>query len=233
MRVDVLTLFPAMFDGVLGESILKRARDAGVLDVRLTNFRDYAEGRHKKVDDTAYGGGPGMVLKCEPVFSAVRAVLGDDQDAHLVLLTPQGKTLTQNKVRELAGKRRIVMLCGHYEGYDERIRQGFPWDEISIGDYVLTGGELAAMVVIDAVARLLPGTLGDETSATEESFEQGLLEYPQYTRPPVYEGMAIPDILLSGHHEEIAKWRRRMAEERTRERRPDLWRQYMDGGAQG
>ena len=240
MRIDVLTLFPAMFEGVISESIVKRARDAGVVDIRLRNFRDEARGRHQKVDDTPYGGGPGMVIQCEPVVRSVRRVLseaagsaapeaagGKGQRPRLIMLTPQGRTLTQALARELAKEQWLLMLCGHYEGFDERIHESFEWDEVSIGDYVLTGGELPAMVLMDAVVRLLPGALGDETSTEAESFEQGLLDYPHYSRPPEFEGRGIPEVLLSGHHANIAKWRLEQSEERTRKRRPDLWAAYL------
>lgn len=236
MIVDVLTLFPGMFGQVLGGSILGRAAAAGRIRVNLRDFREFASGVHRKADDTPYGGGPGMVLKPEPVIRAVRACAGgewpgDPQPGlpapRLVMLSPQGRRLDQTLVRELAAEERLLLLCGHYEGYDERIRLAFPWTEVSIGDYVLTGGELPAMVLVDAVARLLPGVLGDGNSTQEESFEDGLLEYPQYTRPPEFEGMKVPEILLGGHHAKIAEWRREQARSRTRERRPDLWEAWI------
>jgi len=227
MRFDILTLFPAMVTAALAESIPRIAAEKGAAQYQVTNFRDYAQGVHQAVDDRPYGGGPGMVLKPEPIFRAVRDVARQvEQEPHLILLTPQGKVFNQAKARELASKPRLLLLCGRYEGFDERIRQGLEWDEISIGDFVLSGGELAALVVIDAVVRLLPGVLGDDGSTNEESFgvafEGKRLEYPQFTRPPEFEGMKVPDVLLSGHHAEIAKWRKEQALKRTQERRPDL-----------
>lgn len=224
MRIDILTLFPDLVRAVLNESIPRIAQEKEIVSYHLQNFRDYAKGVHQSVDDRPYGGGPGMVLKCEPIFAAVRDVMAADaRPAHLVLLTPQGRPFNQAAARELAQKPRLLMLCGRYEGFDERIRQGFAWDEISIGDYVLSGGELAALVITDAVVRLLPGVLGNEASSAEESFgPSGGLEYPQYTRPVEFEGMRVPEVLQSGHHAEIEKWRRRQAKERTEKRRPDL-----------
>lgn len=226
LHIDVLTLFPEMFSGVLGHSILKRAQDAGLLEVSLHNFRDHGIGRHSKVDDEPYGGGPGMVLKCEPIFEAIETLVAEKPKPtpHMLMLSPQGRQLRQIDMRELAERSRLLMLCGHYEGFDERIREGFDWDEVSIGDYVLTGGELPAMVIIDAVARLRQGVLGDDESSADESFEfeNGLLEYPQYTRPQEFRGKAVPEILLSGNHGKIAEWRRAEAEKRTKVRRPDL-----------
>ena len=236
MRVDVLTLFPGIFEGFLREGIARIARENGLLEVIATDIRAFAENRWGKVDDRPYGGGPGMVMQCGPVFAAVEAVLGRPvgpgtppvaEPPHLrpILLTPQGRRLDQAFLRALAAANRIVLVCGHYEGFDERIREGLGFEELSIGDYVLSGGEVAAMVVIDGVARLLEGSLGDERSAVEESFAEGLLEYPQYTRPPVYRGMAVPEVLVSGNHQEVARWRRERALERTRARRPDLLRE--------
>ncbi|HRJ79715.1 MAG: tRNA (guanine-N(1)-)-methyltransferase [Planctomycetes bacterium] len=226
MRFDILTLFPAMVHACLSESIPRIAAERGAAEYRVTNFRDYATGVHQSVDDRPYGGGPGMVLKCEPLFKAVRDVQGQGPPAHLVLLTPQGRVFNQGVARELALKPRLLMLCGRYEGFDERIREGFAWDEISIGDFVLSGGELAALVIVDAVVRLLPGVLGDDASTLEESFgpafEGRRLEYPQYTRPSEFEGMKVPEVLLGGHHAEIAKWRHEQALKRTQQRRPDL-----------
>ncbi len=227
MRIDILTLFPDMVRAVLGESILRIAQEKGLASYHLKNFRDFARGVHQSVDDRPYGGGPGMVLKPEPIFAAVREVqAADERPAHLILLTPQGRVFNQGLARELAQKPRLLMLCGRYEGFDARIRQGFAWDEISVGDYVLSGGELAALAITDAVVRLLPGVLGDELSTHEESFGPAwggrMLEYPQYTRPVEFEGMRVPDVLQSGHHAEIEKWRREQAQERTRKRRPDL-----------
>jgi tRNA (guanine37-N1)-methyltransferase len=220
MRIDVLTLFPAMFAGPLDESIIKRAREAGRLELALHNLRDYAHDRHKTVDDRPFGGGPGMLLKPEPIFEAVESLAREN--ARVILLSPAGRRFSQAVARELAGLEHLLMVCGHYEGFDERVRQELADDELSIGDYVLTNGALPVMVIIDAVTRLLPGVLGDEDSAREDSFSQGLLEYPQYTRPAEFRGMKVPDVLLSGNHAEIARWRAEQARARTQERRPDL-----------
>lgn len=232
MRIDVLTLFPEMFEGVFGSSILGKARDKGIVSLRTVNFRDYSTNKHKTVDDYPFGGGGGMVLKPEPIFDAVEDLIGKSGAGNsasgrprIILMCPQGETLTQKKAEELAREKHLIFICGHYEGYDERIRQYLVTDELSIGDYVLTGGELPAMVVIDSVVRLLPGTLGNERSAVTDSFSTGLLEYPQYTRPAKYRDWEVPDILLSGHHENIEKWRRRQSIERTWKRRPDLLKQ--------
>jgi tRNA (guanine37-N1)-methyltransferase len=225
LRFDILTLFPELCRAVLSESIPRIAAEQGVVEYHLHNFRDFAEGVHQAVDDRPYGGGAGMVLKPEPVFRCIRSVLPQAGEAHMVMLTPQGRPLTQRVAEELANQPRILMLCGRYEGFDERIRQGWPWDEISIGDYVLSGGELPALVLTDAIVRLLPGVLGHDASADEESFGKGLsrlLEYPHYTRPVEFEGMRVPEVLQSGHHGEIAKWRLEQARKRTIERRPDL-----------
>jgi tRNA (guanine37-N1)-methyltransferase len=204
-------------------SIIARARSAGVVSIRCTNIRDFAKDRHRSVDDRPFGGGPGMVMMCGPVFDAVEKVEAEDPTpATRVLLTPQGQPLTQAVVRDLAGHDRLVLICGHYEGFDERIREGLRPREIAIGDYVLSGGEVAAMVVIDAVVRLLPGALGDTESPADESFSNGLLEYPQYTRPREFRGMEVPPVLLSGDHARIEQWRREQATQRTRLRRPDL-----------
>jgi len=220
VRVDVLTLFPEMFAGPLDHSIVGRARQRGILDVRLVNIRDFATDKHRIVDDTPYGGGPGMVLKPEPLFAAVEAVR-TGPETHVILMDPQGEPFTQKRAWELAEKSHLVLVCGHYEGVDERVRTIVD-EELSIGDYVLTGGELPAMVVLDAVCRLLPGALGEAASARQDSFEDGLLDHPHYTRPAVFRGMAVPEVLLSGHHEEIRRWRRREALRRTWLRRPDL-----------
>ncbi len=223
MRIDIITLFPRMFEGVLGESILKIAREKGCIDIRLHDLREYTLDKHRKVDDRPYGGGPGMVITAEPVYRAVAAVRGTGAEkSRLVLLDPQGRRFEQATARELAGGPDLILLCGHYEGFDERIRLGLEPLEISIGDYVLTGGELPAMVVLDAVVRLLPGVVGDPASVEEESFSGGLLEYPHYTRPREFRGMAVPEVLLNGNHAEIREWRRKEAERRTRERRRDL-----------
>ncbi|HMK08341.1 MAG TPA: tRNA (guanosine(37)-N1)-methyltransferase TrmD [Anaerolineales bacterium] len=223
MRFDVFTVFPEVFASYLAASVLGRARSAGRLDVRLHDPRDYTTDRHRTTDDTPYGGGGGMVMKPEPLFAAVRAVLGEAlPTTPVVLLTPQGRPFTQEVAREFAGRARLALLCGRYEGVDERVRQGLATDEVSIGDYVVTGGELPALVVIDAVARCLPGVLGDEDGAQDDSFATGLLEYPQYTRPPEFEGRRVPEVLLSGDHARIASWRRRESLARTLRRRPDL-----------
>lgn len=221
MRIDVLTLFPEMFSGVLHSSILGKAAEKGIVNFNVTNFREFSESKHGTVDDTPYGGGGGMVLKPEPLFNAVEAVTGDSKP-RVVLMCPQGKRYNQKLAEELAKEEHLVFLCGHYEGYDERIRQHLVTDEISIGDYVLTGGELAAMVIIDSVVRLQPGALGNETSAVSDSFSTGLLEHPHYTRPAEYRGWKVPDILLSGHHANIERWRLKESLRRTLERRPEL-----------
>ncbi len=221
MRIDVLTLFPEMFLSPLQESILKRAQQRGLLTIILHQLRDYAFDRHQMTDDVPYGGGHGMVMKPEPIFRAVETLSGDEA-VPLIFLTPQGRVLTQQRVIELAQLPRLMLLCGHYEGVDERVRDHLVTEEISIGDYVLTGGELAAMVLIDAVARFVPGVLGAEMGAWEDSHASGLLEGPQYTRPARFRTWSVPDILLSGHHAHIARWRRQQALRRTLERRPDL-----------
>ena len=220
MKIDVLTLFPAMFAGPLDESIVKRARQAGLLDLTIHDLRDYTHDRHRTVDDTPYGGGPGMVLKPEPIFEAVEALAGES--TRVTLMTPQGRPFKQTVARELAGCDHLLLICGSYEGFDERVREHLAQDEISIGDFVLTNGALPAMTVVDAVTRLIPGALGDDDSSTDESFSHGLLEYPQYTRPAEFRGWKVPDVLLSGHHAEIEKWRREQSLERTRNKRPDL-----------
>jgi tRNA (guanine37-N1)-methyltransferase len=212
-----------MFVGPFDASMIARAREAGLIEIAVHNPRDYTDDKHHIVDDYVYGGGPGMVMKPEPLFDCVEAVRAMAQpDGKIVLLTPQGRLLNHDVVRELAEEPRLILICGHYEGVDERVREGLVDDEISIGDYVLSGGEPAAIVVIDAVARQQPGVLGSDQSLEEESHAQGLLEYPQYTRPAVYRDMPVPDVLLSGHHAEIAKWRRRQSVLRTARRRPDL-----------
>jgi tRNA (guanine37-N1)-methyltransferase len=231
MRIDVLTLFPETFEGPLQASILGRALREGVAEVQLHNIRDYATDKHSVVDDYAYGGGPGMVMKPEPLAAAIEAVRGATAPpGRVVLLTPQGRLLNQAVVDELSREPRLILLCGHYEGIDERVREHFIDDEVSIGDYVLSGGEYAAMVVIDAVVRRQPGTLGSADSLLEESHSDGLLEYPQYTRPAEFRGWQVPDILLSGNHGEIAKWRRRQRIIRTAQRRPDLLEEALREG---
>jgi tRNA (guanine37-N1)-methyltransferase len=221
MRFDVLTLFPEMFPGYLGQSLLKLAIDRGLVEVRLHNIRDWAKGRHKVVDDRPFGGGPGMILKVEPVVECVEAVRAGDADpGHLIMLTPQGRRLTQPVVEELAGHKRLVLLCGRYEGFDDRVRQILQPDELSIGDFILGGGEVAAMVVIDAVIRLVPDVLGHEESAANDSFSgtDRLLEHAQYTRPREFRGLTVPDVLLGGNHEEIARWRVEQSRQKTAER---------------
>lgn len=226
MRFDVLTLFPEMFQGYVGQSLLKQAIANGLIDVRMHNIRDWADDKHAKVDDRPFGGGPGMVLKADRVVPCVEEIQRDGPTpGHLVMLTPQGRPLKQTVVEELATQHdRIVLLCGRYEGFDERVRLLLEPDEISLGDFVLNGGEVAAMAVIDAVMRLQPGVLGDELSSVEDSFSRGnrLLEFEQYTRPREYRGLSVPDVLLSGNHQEIAEWRTQNSRERTAKRRPDL-----------
>ncbi len=221
MLLQILTLFPEMFSGPFQSSILKRAQEQGLVEFRIWNFRDYTTDKHRTVDDVPYGGGDGMVLKPEPIISCLKAVKKDSPPAKVILLTPQGESFKQPIAKELASEEHLIFICGHYEGFDERIRK---WAnlELSIGDYVLTGGELAAMVISDAVVRLIPGTLGSLTSAEFDSFNGNVLEYPQYTRPFEYEGMTVPEILLSGHHARIEDWRRKQALLRTAIRRPDL-----------
>ena len=225
-RIDVLTLFPEMFESPLRCSILKRAQDAGVVNIVLTNIRDFAPDSYRKVDDKPYGGGPGMVMMPGPVFDAVEHVENlAPQKPRIILLTPQGRKFDQSTARRLSKEKRLALIAGKYEGFDERIRIGLDAEQISIGDYVINGGELAAMVLIDAVVRLLPGALGDEDSCKDDSFSESIgggLEYPQYTRPEIFRDMKVPEILLSGHHAEIEKWRKQQALERTKKLRPDL-----------
>lgn len=275
MRVDILTLFPSMFDGPLDESILKRARQSGHLDLRIVNLRDFAKAPHRSVDDHPFGGGPGMVLKPEPIFAAIQSIQSnqsnDSNDSiqsnqsndsiesnrsnesnesidsiesndsnesiqsiqsfhpRVIMLSPSGRRYDQSAAKALAKLDHLVLLCGNYEGFDERIREALVDEVISIGDYVLTNGSLPAMVLIDSVVRLLPGVLGDSKSLVEESFAEGLLEYPHYTRPADFRGMKVPEILLSGNHAQIAEWRRKMAEKRTAKFRPDLLRTFKNG----
>ena len=223
MKIDVLTLFPAMFAGPLDESIVKRARAEGLLDLAVHNLRDYTHDRHRTVDDKPFGGGPGMLLKPEPIFEAVEKL--SREKTRLILLTPAGRKFNHSIARELARQEHLLLVCGSYEGFDERVREALANDELSIGDYVLTNGALPAMVIIDAVTRLLPGALGDDQSSHDESFSCGLLEYPQYTRPAEFRGMRVPEVLLSGNHAEIEKWRLEQAKHRTKERRRDLLEQ--------
>lgn len=221
MKIDIITLFPDMFSGPFDESIIKRAIDNGLVEVVLHNLREYGIGRHRVVDDYPHGGGAGMVLMAEPLFNAVEAVK-QEPDVPVILLTPQGRLFDQQVAQELSEQPRMIFICGHYEGVDERVREHLVTDEISIGDYVLTGGELAAMVVIDAVVRQLPGVLGSDESAQNDSHSNGLLEYPQYTRPQNFRGWEVPAILVSGNHQEVEKWRREQAILRTMKRRPDM-----------
>jgi tRNA (guanine37-N1)-methyltransferase len=224
MHFDILTLFPQMFEGPFQESMVKRAIAQGLLSVAIHNIREHATDKHHVTDDTPYGGGGGMVLKPEPIFQAVEAILGAGatESVPIVLLSPQGRLFTQTMAWELAAHARVMLICGHYEGVDERVRQSLVSDEVSIGDYVLTGGEIPAMVIVDAIARLIPGVLGDPKATLRDSHADGLLEHPQYTRPPVFRGHAVPEVLLSGNHAAVALWRRQQALRRTYERRPDL-----------
>lgn len=223
MKIDILTLFPEMFSGPFDSSIIKRARDRGLINIELINIRDFSQNKHHTVDDTPYGGGAGMLMAPEPIFEAVFHIRASRGKAgRVIYLSPAGDTLNQELALELSREENIVLLCGHYEGVDERVREVLITDEISVGDYVLTGGELPAMVLVDAVARMIPGVLGEMSSSQEESFYQGLLEYPHYTRPREYRGMAVPEVLLGGHHENIRLWRRRCSLIRTLEKRPDL-----------
>ncbi|MCD4830358.1 MAG: tRNA (guanosine(37)-N1)-methyltransferase TrmD [Anaerohalosphaeraceae bacterium] len=223
MRIDVLTLFPDMFASPLDYSIIARARGNGLIEVVLSNIRDFAKGRHKKVDDKPYGGGAGMVMMCEPLLDCLENVKASHPaKPRIVLLTPQGKKFDHEMAKSFAAEERLILIAGRYEGFDERIKIAAEAEQVSIGDYVLSGGELAAMVIIDAVTRLLPGALGDDDSAENDSFSDGLLEYPHYTRPEEFGGMKVPDVLLSGNHAEIEKWRKQQAIERTKKNRPDL-----------
>lgn len=227
MRIDILTLFPNMFTGVFNESILKKAMELGKVQYHITNFRDFSTDKHQAVDDYPYGGGAGMVLKPEPIFHAVEHIESvTNSSPRVILLCPQGERYTQKKAEQLAREEHLLFICGHYEGYDERIRENLVTDEISIGDFVLTGGELAAMVVVDSIVRLLPGVLGNEDSPVLDSFSTGLLEHPHYTRPAEFRGMRVPDVLLSGNHKLIDEWRRKQSLKRTLERRPDLLESY-------
>ncbi len=226
MHIDIFTLFPEMFQGPFNFSILKRAIDHGLVSMNIHNVRDYTHDKHHTVDDYAYGGGAGMVLKPEPIFEAVESIKSNIKpeigELPVILLTPQGRLFSQQIARELSAYSHLILICGRYEGVDERVREHLVTDEISIGDYVLSGGELAAMVVVDTVVRLLPGVLGSEASLMEDSHVDGLLEYPQYTRPVEYRGWSVPEVLLSGNHAQIAKWRREQSIQRTSERRPEL-----------
>lgn len=223
MRIDILTLFPNMFHGVLNESMLKRAQEKSLVKFNIIDFREFSTDKHKKVDDYPYGGGAGMVLSPQPIFDAVESIKKEsDSSLRVLLMTPQGERFTQKKAMELAKENHLVFICGHYEGFDERIREHLVTDELSIGDYVLTGGELASMVIIDSFVRLIPGILGNQESYQYDSFSDGLLEYPQYTRPANFRGFKVPDVLLSGDHQKIERWRRQESLRRTLKRRPDL-----------
>jgi tRNA (guanine37-N1)-methyltransferase len=222
MRFDVFTLFPNLIHPYLSESILQRARERGLLEVYVHDIRAYATDKHHVTDEPPYGGGGGMVMKCEPIFNAVESVLGSPPGCPVILLTPQGRTFTQQVAQELAREPRLALLCGRYEGVDERVREHLVSDQISVGDYVLTGGELPALILIDAITRLLPGALGDPDGAMDDSYASGLLEYPHYTRPAEFRGWKVPEVLLSGNHAQIARWRREQALLRTLLKRPDL-----------
>src|SRR5256885_17089577 len=228
LRVDIITIFPDYFREVFDYGIVRRARAAQLVDIKAHDLRSWTSDKHKMVDDRPFGGGDGMVLKPEPIFAAVESLTGSHQredvapNKRVILLAPQGKQFTQSVAGEFAKCEQLVLICGRYEGVDERVAEALVTDEVSVGDYVLSGGEPAALVVIDAIVRLIPGALGSETSATTESFSDGLLDYPHYTRPPEFEGMSVPEVLLTGHHAEIAKWRREAAEEKTKRNRPDL-----------
>jgi tRNA (guanine37-N1)-methyltransferase len=224
MKIDILTIFPNTFEPILNESIIKRAKDKGLVDISVHNIRDYSDDKHRKVDDRPFGGGPGMVFKPQPIFDAVKQLKTESrgQKTEVILLSPQGKTLNQKLAQKLSKDKHLILICGHYEGIDERVRLKLVDEEISIGDYVLTGGELPAMVLVDALVRLVKGVLGDEDSSKSDSFCDGLLEYPHYTRPANYKGMKVPEVLLSGDHEKIAKWRKEQSLKVTKKKRPEL-----------
>lgn len=224
MRIDILSLFPAMFRGILDSSIIAIAIEKKLVDIRLSNIRNFTYNRHSSVDDIPYGGGPGMLLKPEPIFRAVEAITPtENTPPELILMTPQGQPFQQQLAKELSHKKHLVLICGHYEGFDERVRLGLQPREISIGDYILSGGEIPAMVILDAIVRLIPGALGDENSPIQESFSTPcLLECAQYTRPPIFRGMAVPEVLTSGNHRKIREWQLESAQQRTKQRRPDL-----------
>lgn len=228
MRIDVVTIFPKMFDAVLGESIIKRAQKKGVVEIDIIDLRSFSKDKHRKVDGKPFGGGPGMVMNAEPFFEAVnyirRKTKGRRLKTRIILMSPKGRTFDHRLAKKISAYEHIILLCGHYEGIDERIRQHLIDEEISVGDFVLTGGELPAMMIIDAVTRLLPGALGNEDSSESESFSKGMLEYPQYTRPANYKGMKVPETLLSGDHEKIKEWRRKESAKITKKKRPDLMR---------
>lgn len=226
MRIDILTLFPKMFEGLLGESIIKRARNKGKVNIAVHNLRDWSKDKHRKVDDKPFGGGPGMVIKPQPLFDAIDDLRS--RSSRVVLLTPQGKTLDQAIAKRLSKFKHLILVCGHYEGIDDRFRKKAVTDELSLGDFVLTGGEIPAVALVDCIVRLIPGVVGDKSSLEFESFTSDLLEYPQYTRPAVFKGIKVPEVLLSGDHKRIEAWRKAMALKRTRKRRPDLFRRYND-----
>lgn len=228
MRIDIITIFPRMFDPIFGESIIKRAQHKGLLKVKIHNLRDYSKDKHRKVDDRPYGGGPGMVMRPEPIFKAVKTLRQKTKIAKektkIILLSPQGEKLSQKIVKRLARHKHLILICGHYEGIDERVRKYLVSDEVSIGDYILTGGELPAMVLVDCLVRFIPGVLGKSSSKVVETFEQGLLEYPQYSRPANFNSYKVPVVLLSGDHNKISQWRKKEALRITRLKRPDLLR---------
>jgi tRNA (guanine37-N1)-methyltransferase len=226
MRIDVITIFPDFVSQALDYSIIGRAKTEGKVDIGVCDLRNFAVDKRRTVDDAPFGGGAGMVLKPEPLFSAVESLATDRSS--VILMSPQGKTLNQAIARELSARPHLILICGHYEGFDERVREHLVDEEISVGDYVLTGGELPALTLIDCTVRLLPGVLGNADSLSSETFEDSLLEYPQYTRPAVYRGWSVPEVLLSGHHAQVATWRRERQEQRTLERRPDLWRKFIE-----
>jgi len=231
MQFDIITLFPEMIVPVTQASILKRAQESGLVKIKVHPLRDYCQDKHRVTDDHPYGGGVGMVLKPEPLFAAVEAIQAEGEDLRVLLASPRGRLLDQQWAQELSREgRRLVILCGHYEGIDERVKTGLPAEEFSIGNYVLTGGELAALVLLDTVVRLLPGVLGDPESLQEESFSNGLLEYPHYTRPAIFRGMVVPEVLMSGHHGRVARWRRQQALWATFKKRPDLWERAVESG---
>ncbi|MEK6727463.1 MAG: tRNA (guanosine(37)-N1)-methyltransferase TrmD [Candidatus Omnitrophota bacterium] len=222
MRIDIITIFPSMFSPVLNESIIKRAQEKGKVKIYIHNLRDYSVDKHKKVDDRPFGGGSGMVLTAQPIFKVVEKIKKKITSAKVILLCPQGEKFTQESARRLSSEKHLILICGHYEGVDERVRKALVDKEVSIGDYVLTGGELPAMVLVDALVRLIPGVLGDKNSLNFESFEGNILEYPHYTRPANFKGLCVPGILLSGDHKKIETWRKKEALKRTKQRRPDL-----------
>lgn len=227
MKFDILTLFPGMFCGPFDESIIRRGRDRQLIDITLHNIRDYATDKHQVTDDAPYGGGAGMVMKVEPLSACIETVKAHNPESAVVMTSPQGRRLTHQVASELAGRKGLIIICGRYEGIDERIRQLYVDDDISIGDFVLSGGEIAAMTIVDAITRLIPGVLGSSESAETDSFSDGLLEYPQYTRPPVFKGLQVPEILLSGNHDHIRKWRRRESLRKTLQLRPDLLKGFV------